>query len=482
MSVIHFLRFLARQPAFVAVVLLASPPFAAQAAPSSQLPAPVAASLKAAGIPASAVGVLVQEAGAREPRLAVNARQAMNPASVMKLVTTWTALETLGPAYTWTTTAAALEAPENGVIKGDLYLKGSGDPKLTLERFWLLLHQLRDRGVKEIRGDLVLDRSAFAPSGESGNFDDQPMRPYNVAPDALLLNFKAVRITLTPDEANKRITIAPEPKPENLDIVSLIKLGTGACGDFKDGLRSDLNRHDNRFRLILTGNYPLSCGERIWNLGVLPHDEYVGGVFRQLWRELGGEFSGQVKNGPTPAEARLVVTSESPALAEQIRDINKFSNNVMARQLFLNLATNRPATTDDAGRSIQRFLAERGLDMPELVLENGSGLSRRERITPTNLARLLQKAWESPLMPEFISSLPLTAVDGTMKKRLNGRAAAGQSHIKTGTLEGVKTIAGYVQNADGKMMIVVFLVNHPNAYLAQAAQDALLQWAYEGER
>ena len=451
-------------------------PLLALAASAAPLPPTVAASLKAAGIPLSAVGIVVQEVGARTPRLAVNPQQAMNPASVMKLLTTWTALETLGPAYTWSTTLATSSLPEHGVLNGDLYLRGSGDPKLTLERFWLLLHQLRDRGVKEIRGDLVLDHSAFAPITEQGDFDDQPMRPYNVVPDALLLNFKALHLTLIP--ADQRVEVIAEPQPANLDVINLLKPAAGPCGDFKDGLASELSRHDKRFALILTGSYPQSCGERVWNLGVLGHDDYVGGVFRQLWRELGGEFSGQVRNGPAPATALLSVSSESPALAELIRDINKYSNNVMARQLYLSLAASRPATAADAADSVRKFLAEQGLEMPELVLENGAGLSRRERISPASLARLLQKAWDSPLMPEFIASLPLAAVDGTMKKRLADGAGKGQAHIKTGTLDGVKTIAGYVRNADGKMVVVVFLVNHPNARLAQAAQDALIDWAY----
>ncbi|RTL55632.1 MAG: D-alanyl-D-alanine carboxypeptidase/D-alanyl-D-alanine-endopeptidase [Rhodocyclaceae bacterium] len=445
----------------------------------STLPPAVSKALAAAGIPQSAVGVVVQEVGASSPRLAVNAQQAMNPASVMKLVTTSAALETLGPAYTWKTGLLTAAPLNDGVLAGDLYLRGSGDPKFTAERLWLLLRQLRNRGVKDIEGNLVLDRSAFAPVDAGTAFDDQPLRPYNVIPDALLLNFKAVRLTLSPDPARKVVAVLPELLPDNLDVVVLIKLGNNGCGDWKDALRADLTARDNRYRLVLTGTYSASCGEKIWNLGLLPHDQYVLGLFRQIWHELGGELRDGVKNGVVPPDARLLAETESPTLAEVIRDINKYSNNVMARQLFLSLAPQPGATTEGAAAAVLAWLAGKGLNFPELVLDNGSGLSRKERIAPINLARLLQKDWESPLMPEFVASLPLTAVDGTMKKRLGSVAVAGHGHIKTGTLEGVKTIAGYVQDAAGRTVIVVFLVNHPNAAQAQAAQDALLQWAYE---
>lgn len=452
-------------------------PICAQSA--EPVPAAVVQALKGAGIPLGSVGIVVEETGrSGSPLVAMNAGEPFNPASVMKLMTTYAALEMLGPASTWTTTLSLAEAPRNGVVAGDIYLQGSGDPKLTLERFWLLLHQLRDRGVRQIDGDLVLDRSLFAPIADNGAaFDDQPMRPYNVRPDALLLNFKALHLTLAP--AGERIAVFSEPKPENLDLINLVKPGTGPCGDWKEGLRSDVVQHDLRYRLVLSGTYPLSCGEKVWHLAALPHERYVLGVFTQLWHELGGEFHGNVRDGQPPAAAALTITTESPTVAEVVRDINKFSNNVMARQLFLALAPDRPASAEAATRRVQEWLTAKNLSIPELVLDNGSGLSRRERISPANLTKLLQSAFASPLMPEFIASLPLTAVDGTMKKRLSGIGVAGQAHIKTGTLEGVKTIAGYVRNAEGRILIVVFLVNHPNASRAQAAQDALLKWAYE---
>lgn len=457
---------------------------AAAGAADSVLPPAVALALKRAAIPIDAVAIQVQEAGTAAPRLAINATQPMNPASVMKLVTTFAALESLGPAYTWKT-EARIDAPAtNGVLAGDLYLKGGGDPRLTFEQFWLLLRQVRAQGIRDIRGDLVLDRALFDSSAPDAAFDDQPLRPYNVAPDALLVGFNAINLSLSPDSTAKTVQLVSEPLPTNLDIVNLIRLGNSNCGDWKERLRADTARRGERFRLVLTGVYSTSCGTKNWHLAVMPHAEYDFGIFSQLWTELGGHIDGGVRDGPAPEAARLVGGIESPSLAEIVRDINKYSNNVMARQLYLTLAAagQHPARPEDAEAAVRAVLAAHDLRFPELVMENGSGLSRRARISADSLAGLLQAAWHSAIMPEFIASLPLSAVDGTMKKRLNGsgNGAAGHAHVKTGTLEGVKAIAGYVQDHQGRRQTVVFLINHANAQAGQAAQDALLQWVYQG--
>ena len=476
-------RFSHCRPGFA--LLLASAllltPAHARAQSRQRLPIPVARALRAAGIPSTAVAVLVQPADSQRPRLSVNADRALDPASVMKLVTTYAALGMLGPAYTWKTEAWIDGRLDHGVLDGDLYLKGGGDPILTYQRFWLLLARLRATGLKRINGDLVQDRSLF-DVGKTAPIDDQPLRPYNVVPDALLLDFNALRLELVPDPVRDRLAVLPEPLPDGLAIDNRIKLDEDSCGDWKGGLRPELSEIGGQETLRLSGSYPRSCGEQTWRLGGLPHRQYVDGVFRSLWRQLGGSIGGGSREGVVPGDAQLLVSIESPPLAVVIRDINKFSNNVMARQLFLTLgaaAGNRPADEADAAAAVRAWLATRRLDFPELTLDNGSGLSRRARISAESLARLLASAWKSPLMPEFVSSLPLAAVDGTMEKRLRFDAVAGQAHIKTGTLDGVKAIAGYVHDRAGRWQIVVFLVNHPKAAQAQAAQDALLQWVYE---
>ena len=449
-----------------------------------RLPAPVARALKAAGVPPSAVAVVVQDVDARMPRVSFNAEKPMNPASVMKLVTTYAALELLGPAYTWKTEAYAQGSLGDGVLNGDLHLKGYGDPRLTVENFWLLLRQIRAKGVREIRGDLVLDRGHFAPANhDPARFDGEPLRPYNVGPDALLLNYKSIRLDFAPDAGKKTVAIHAEPAPAQLDIVNLVKLTDAACGNaWYEAIRMDLAHTGAAARLILTGTFPAACGEKSRHVAALDHPQFVAGVFRQLWAELGGSIEGDLREGAVPAAARLLARSESPPLAEVVREINKYSNNVMARQLYLTLgaeAAKRPARIEDAEAAVRSWLAQKELRMPELVIENGAGLSRSDRIGAENLARLLAAAYASPVMPEFVASLPLAGVDGTMRKRLGGNGVAGQAHVKTGYLDGARALAGYVLDRRGKRTIVVFLANHPNAGATKAAQDVLLACVYE---
>jgi D-alanyl-D-alanine carboxypeptidase/D-alanyl-D-alanine-endopeptidase (penicillin-binding protein 4) len=411
----------------------------------------------------------------------------MNPASTMKLVTTYAALELLGPTYTWKTEAYAAGSLDSGVLNGDLILKGYGDPKFTLENFWLLLRRLRALGLREIHGDLVLDRSYFEPAEyDAAKFDGEPLRAYNVAPDALLLNFKAVRFLFAPDAGRKIVAVVAEPRPAGLDFTAAVRATDGPCGDWRAGIKADFENNGASARANFTGSMPASCGEHYWNASLLAQPNYVYGVFRQLWEELGGSIDGRWKDGPVPAAAKLLAASESATNAELVRDINKFSNNVMARQLFLTLGAEvlkLPGRGDRSARVVQSWLAEKKLDFPELVLENGSGLSRQERISAGSMGRLLLAAWHSAVMPELMSSLPLVAFDGTMRRRLRFESIAGQAHIKTGSLSDAHTLAGYVLDRRGRRRVVVMFINHANAAAGQPAQDALLEWVYEnGER
>jgi D-alanyl-D-alanine carboxypeptidase/D-alanyl-D-alanine-endopeptidase (penicillin-binding protein 4) len=451
----------------------------------AQLPDPVARALAQAGIPESAAGFYVHEIGAQRPLLAAGAERALNPASSIKLVTTYAALELLGPAYTWVTEAYASGPLKEEALQGDLVIRGRGDPKLTLENFWLLLRELRARGVRDIRGDLVLDRSYFAVNGEDADpsrFDDQPTRPYNTGPDALLVNFKALQLQFIPDIDARSVRIVAQPVLPQVQIVNNLTLDArGACGDWVGKLKLDAQGNSTTARLVFNGVFPASCGERARNFSVLGHAQYTLSLFRELWRELGGSFSGGVRDGAAGADARLIATLKSPSLSEVVRDINKYSNNVMARQLYLTIGAvgaGAPASGDKTARVVRQWLAGKGLSFPELVLENGSGLSRVERISAGSLGQLLLTAFRSAVMPELIASLPVAAVDGTMRKRLSGADVAGQAHIKTGSLTGVRSIAGYVLDGQGRRWVVVFIVNHANAGNAQPVQDALLKWVH----
>ncbi|HEY6864065.1 MAG TPA: D-alanyl-D-alanine carboxypeptidase/D-alanyl-D-alanine-endopeptidase [Burkholderiales bacterium] len=468
------------------LAFLALAPCLAGAAEPARLPATLRKALAAAGIPIGATAVYVQDVAARTPMLSYNASRPMNPASSAKLVTTYAALEMLGPSFTWKTQAYAGGPMRGDVLDGDLVLRGTGDPKLTIENFWLLLRALRERGLREIRGDLVLDHSYFAPAPyDPGKFDNEPARAYNVGPDALLVNFNAIRFHFGPDLEAKSLRVIPEPRPAQIELRASVALSDAPCGDWRSQIRAEFDSNDASARVNFSGTYPAACGENTWNVALLSHDSYLWGLFRELWDELGGSFKGGVRDGTVAPDSRLIYSAESPPLSEVVRDINKFSNNVMARQLFLTLSAEALHVPGDEHLSeglIRDWALRKGIAADEIALENGAGLSRSDRISALTFGKLLVAAWHSPVMSELVASMPVVASDGTMRRRLHGSDVAGQAHIKTGTLAGVRTLAGYVLARDGRRFAVVFLVNHPNAAAAEAAQDQLLRWVYEAGR
>lgn len=479
-----------------------------QSCAANELPPAVTTALKHAGIPLKSVGVVVQEVDAKQPTMTVNAAMPFSPASTMKLLTTDAALELLGPTYTWKTQAYITGDVNGDVLNGNLIFKGGGDPKLVTENFWLFLRQIRAAGIRDIRGNVLLDRSAFeAIRDDSASFDGDPTKPYNAVPDALLLNYQSLRFQFTPSNVGGAATVLVDPPLANYEVVAPTWTN-GDCGDWQGKLAADITPAGAHF----TGHYSVACGERNWYIRPyqMSANQYFGAIFKKLWGDVGGTFSGNIVDGLVSSDARLIATWESPTLAEAIRDMNKFSNNVMARQLLLTLgasgsnggasgnvnnggagsanATNAavaangadavPASPERGAQVIKSWLAYKNIEAPELVIDNGSGLSRNERISAASMSSLLVQAFRSPMMAELIASLPLVGYDGTMRHRLNDQDVAGNAHVKTGTLNDVKAIAGYVNAQSGKRYVVVFFINHPNAPSGGAAQDALLEWVF----
>jgi serine-type D-Ala-D-Ala carboxypeptidase/endopeptidase (penicillin-binding protein 4) len=459
-----------------ALALLGRAALAQEAATRQPVPEPVSAALRSAAIPPAASAIVVLPLAPGGVTIEANESQPMNPASTMKLLTTYAALDLLGPAYTWRTEAFATGALRRDVLEGNLVIRGGGDPKLVIESLWLMVQRIRGYGIREIRGDVVLDRSAFEPiAHEPGDFDGERFRPYNAGPDALLLNFKAVTLGFVPDPETRSARVVAVPLLAGMKLPASVRGTDGPCVDWRGKLQADFA---DPMAPVFRGAYPLSCGEQLWHLSLLDHGRYFAAAFGALWSSAGGTWSGRVREGTVPADARRIALHESAPLAEVIRDVNKFSNNVMARQIYLTVGTDggrQAASAARAEAAIRAWLDSRGLAMPELVLENGAGLSRTERISAGSLARLLRHAFAGPLMPELMASLPLAGVDGTMRKR---SGAAGAAHIKTGLLADVRAIAGYVDAASGRRYVVVAIINHANARSGQAAHDALLQWVY----
>ncbi len=543
---------------------------AASAADVDELPAELSRLLKKHRIPTSAVSLEVRDLNSGQAALSVRAGAPRNPASVIKLLTTLAALELLGPAHRWQTRYLAAGDLTDGVLDGDLIFQGGGDPFISVERFGGQLLALRHRGLRVITGDWVVDNSRFTPlPGRRADFDGRAQRVYNVQPDAALVNFSATRFVLAP--RGGEIRVFAEPPLAGLEIVNHLQPGGGKCanrdagwsyritraadsevdsatvsdfaadsGDFAtDSTAADITVH-------FTGTYPLACGEHSVVRSIVANADYTYRLFAQLWRLMGGALRGRYRiagatdDAPRAATAtpQTLLVWESESLADIITDINKFSNNVMARQLLLNLgaefrdegedsvddsaagsaagsvAGSAAASTGDstygsvddstnhstnhstenstidsaqttpdivAGRAaIARWLSAYRIAMPAVVIDNGAGLSRRSRASAAGLSALLAAGWRSPYRPEFLASLPLAAIDGTMRKRLRDTSLAGRARVKTGLINGIRAMAGYVHAADGRHYSVAMIIASPrvNFWNGNAAQDALLRWVY----
>ena len=457
----------------------------ARAAGEETLPSSVRQALDQARVPADAVGIWVQAVDSGTPALAINADQPMNPASVMKLVTAFTSLEHFGPSHTWQTRISSTGAVRNGVLQDDLYIVGGADPVLSYERAWKLLRRLRALGVDTITGDIVLDGSVLRlPAHDPDAFDGRGLRPYNSGPYGLLLHFNTLQLALFPGNGpNDAVTVASEPPLNGVVIDNRLQTSGASCGVWYRDLEA---RIEPGPRLILSGSLPASCGPRNWSAAPLPPEDFSTATIAGLWKEVGGQLQGQVRTGSAPREARTQLVDDSAPLAEIVRDMNKWSSNVIARQLLANLgSTNADGAPDMVAAGAQvatAQLAAAGVQTAGLVIENGAGLSRIERVRADTLGQLLIAAWQRPWMAEFIAALPIAGEDGTARKRLVGSPARGQAHIKTGTINGVRAIAGYVLDHDGRRHVVVMLVNHAEAASTRAAQDALLEWVWAGGR
>ncbi|HQT26755.1 MAG TPA: D-alanyl-D-alanine carboxypeptidase/D-alanyl-D-alanine-endopeptidase, partial [Burkholderiales bacterium] len=364
---------------------------------ASGLPGEIANEMKATGIPAEHFGIYVRDVSKMKPVISWHAAESMSPASTMKLVTTYAALSLLGPAYTWKTEAYVSGNVENGVLKGPLALKGYGDPELNIERLWLFVRKMRALGLREIRGGLVFDRSYFSVPGDPASFDGKPFRPYNVIPDALLVNFEATSIDFIPEGENVRLLVLPDFP--SLSVDNRLKTSDRPCNDWEEGISEKISSDGKTAKIEFEGAYPSACGEKEDSFALYDHSEYLYQLFSMLWKESGGKIGGGWRNGMA-GDAKLFASTQSPPLSSVIVDMNKYSNNVMARQLFLTIGTlsRIPSTEADSEKALKSWLKEKNLDFPEIVLENGSGLSRKAAISPEHMGELLLDAYSDPLM------------------------------------------------------------------------------------
>lgn len=444
------------------------------------LPPELASVWNASRLPQSALSIVVDEAdGAR--LIGINAQEPRNPASVMKLVSTWAGLSALGPEYTWRTSLMAqggLQVDAQGTLKGPLYIKAGGDPFLTVPELWDMLRELRLRGVKNLT-EVVVDRSIFGNVAiNPGDFDNAGDRPYNASPDAMMVGLGASRLVFQPDtQARKWVAIVDPPLP-GVRVQGDVEWSTAVCpGSPVVGTQVSPEGRDIVIRV--SGKAAASCGEfSVYRL-VHSQTEFFDKLFRSLWRDLGGTLARDITAGRIPGNAQAITWHDSRSLSDLIRIINKQSNNVMARTILLTVGAEtggQGATVASGERAVMAVLARQGVDTRGWTVDNGSGLSRNGRVTAGGMADMLKVAWRSNWMPEYISSFAISGVDGTVRRRLRDDEVQGRAHLKTGTLRDSRALAGYVLGASGKRYIVVMMVNDERSASARPFFDAVVKW------
>ena len=454
-------------------------------ASENSLPASVNSALTVRQLPEDTLSIFVEDLDNGEVLLDLNSDVARNPASTIKALTTLVALDVLGPAYRWQTDVYALGSIEDGHLRGDLLLKGNGDPFLVTERVWQLLREVRQTGIHQIDGDLLLDDSYFNVADEDpAAFDRQPLRAYNVAPNALMMNFKVVRYWFEPNHDAQNVRVWLDPPLDNVDIDNRLSLRNGRCSGFQRGITISAN--DAIDKMTFSGKFPSGCEHYAMDRTALSHNEFAYGLVMSLWRESGGVFDGGWKAAVTPTVEGLepVVEFKSLPLADIITRLNKYSNNVMARQLLYTLSSEvlgAPGTEAGGREVVLDWLTENELDFKEFAFSNGAGLSRDVRMTARDMGSMLRFAWRQPYMPEYLSSLSISGTDGTLTRRFRDKTLAGKAHLKTGSMDHVTAIAGYLQTRSGRRLAVVSMQNHTDIHRGpgEEVQEALLRWLYE---
>ena len=464
------------------IVLLGGTATSVQAS-DTDLPIGVRSALTIRNVPEESLSIYAVDVETGNPVLEWRGDTARNPASTIKLLTTLVGLDILGPAYRWRTDVFADGEINNGRLDGDLVLKGYGDPYLVTERVWQLLQRIRRAGVQEITGDLLLDDSWFdVGHDDPAAFDRQPLRAYNVAPNALLMNFKVVRYWFEPDLESGAVDVQMDPVLDNLRVENKLGLSNGSCRGYQRGITITTNESDDE--VTFSGRFPNGCKRYAMDRTALSHNAFAYGLFDSMWRDSGGSLGGQWRNVVVEDDAEPLLSFTSLPLSEMIARINKHSNNVMARQLLYTLGAevNGVPGTEESGRAaISSWLADKGLGSTDIAIANGAGLSRETRTTAKDMAAMLQFAWRQPYMPEYLASLSLSGLDGTLRRRFSNTDLVGKAHLKTGSMDHVTAIAGYLQSKSGRRFAVVALQNHNDIHRGpgEEVQEALLRWLYE---
>lgn len=466
------------------------------AAPNEALPRDVQRALAGSGLPLASFGVHVQPVDSPRALATLNAEAPYVLASTAKIVTTLAALDLLGTQYRWRTHAFVTGPIHQGRLLGDLLIAGGGNSRLSSAELLAWMQRMREQGLADVAGDILVDRSAFRLSEDDHRHTPVPGpgRPHHVWPDGLTLDQGVLHVQVQIANRGALADVQTVPPLAGVPVVNKVAASVKSGGGCSAGARWQANKAGEQ-QLVVEGRVSPGCALR--ELAVIPPQQadYVPHAIAGLWAQAGGRLGGRVRvvdlSGGDQQRSRLPTSATdgepllpwsthlSDPLPVLVREMNKSSNNLAARHLMLSMARGFPlkaASLLAAQQRVQAWLQRQGLAGDDIALENGSGLSREERGKPRALVQLLVNAWQSKDAKTFVDSLPVAGVDGTLQHRLRHGLATGRAFLKTGTLLDARALAGYVQGASGRYYAVAALVNHPNAGRATPALDALIEW------
>ena len=452
---------------------------------AENLPENIQAALNKYKLPDSSISIYVEQTQSKDALLDWRSNQLINPASTMKVVTTYAGLDLLGPDFTWNTNFYVNSAIVDGVVNGKFYIKGYGDPLLINETLEEAVIAIREKGVTTITDGLVIDNTYFdLKQSKLALYDDFSMSPYNALPDAANINFGTVEFNILTGKYSSRPNVVMNPPLPGYKLFSRMRMRGGKCRSRYRDPKIELVPHQGNMTISFSGQYAKRCGNSSIYKVITTPDRLLHGAFKKLWQKHGGKFSGGFEHGVVPEEATLIHSLVSEPLIDQISIMNKKSNNVMTRQLFLTLGAEKigaPGSLEKSREVINTWLKKKGFETENSFIDNGSGLSRKSVLSTKLLSDLLADASQHPDGQEFIQSLSIAGIDGTMRNRFRNHPAQGQLFIKTGTLNGVRAIAGYVNSQSGNQYTVATIQQHPGIGngRGRAIQNAILDWAYQ---
>jgi D-alanyl-D-alanine carboxypeptidase/D-alanyl-D-alanine-endopeptidase (penicillin-binding protein 4) len=422
----------------------------------------------------------VQAINADTPMVSWNTHVTRSPASVIKLLTTYASVLKLGFDYRWETKFLHTGSLKNGTLYGDLYVKASGDPTLETEDMYDIVSQISAVGIRKITGNIIIDRTLFNVENKNNSgFDKNVHSPYNAMPDAIMFNKRKSTICIIP--TSQRAKVEKDVPDESYNVINNLRMVNGSCKGGRAWPKVSIKTNaSERSTVFLTGDLSKRCGKReVCKVISMPHRAFYYALKNSLSNS-GISFLGTLKLRKVPFDAKYLFSHYSDSLESVISTVAKKSDNLVARQVMLTMGAvtyGEGSTLYKSRKAIETTLNQYHiLEQGTTHIDNGSGLSRTSTLTAKSLANLLDHAYKN-YGHRWMNTLAIAGIDGTIKYRFRNSSIFGRAWMKTGTIRGVKNIAGYVEGASGQYYVVVVLVNDKfSAKYGAVLGNRVIEW------